>query len=84
MSSIGSSSFSPAMQLDVTGASPSNENQIKSLTEILEEKKKKKDDEEEGGKGPLIRGSDGAIYQMEGKSKFLVLPPPPAADQITF
>ena len=84
MSSIGSSSFSPAMQLDVTGASPSNENQIKSLTEILEEKKKKKDDEEEGGKGPLIRGSDGAIYQMEGKSKFLVLPPPPEADQITF
>ncbi|GAB5340755.1 hypothetical protein [Pseudomonas fluorescens] len=82
MSSIGSSSFSPAMQLDVTGASPSNENQIKSLTEILEEKKK--GDEKEGGKGPLIRGSDGAIYQMEGKSKFLVLPPPPAADQITF
>lgn len=83
MSSIGSISFSPAVQPNETGASQSKEKQTELLNKKMEELKKKKKDEEEED-STLVKGPDGAIYKIEGSKKILVQPAPPSEDQINF
>lgn len=80
MSSIGSSSFSPAMQANETGACASKENQAEEVN------KKRKQEEEEDKDKPVttFRDADGATYKMEDGQKFLIAEAPTAEDQITF
>ncbi|VVM66501.1 hypothetical protein PS664_01566 [Pseudomonas fluorescens] len=80
MSSIGSSSFSPAMQANETGACASKENQA----EEVNKKRKQEEEEPENKSAEIFKGSDGATYKMEGGQKFLIAEAPTAEDQITF
>ncbi|MBE8592323.1 hypothetical protein IQK56_16040 [Pseudomonas sp. MAFF 301449] len=82
MSSIGSSSFSPAMQANETGACASKENQA----EEVNKKRKQEEEEEEDKDKPVttFRDADGATYKIEDGQKLLIAKAPTAEDQITF
>ncbi|WP_330209207.1 hypothetical protein [Pseudomonas sp. AM4(2022)] len=80
MSSIGSSSFSPAMQASETGACASKENQA----EEVNKKRKRKEEEEEDNSAVIFKGPDGATYKVEGGQKSLIEAAPDAENQITF
>ena len=80
MLSIGSSSFSPAMQASETGACESKENQA----EEVNRKRKQEEDETEDKSPVIFKGTDGATYRMEGGQKSLIEAAPDAEDHITF
>ncbi len=82
MSSIGSNAFSPAVKPNETDVSRSNENQTELLSKNREKKTEEEEEKEEAAE--IVKGPDGAIYMVQGRTKTLIQPAPSTEDQITF